>query len=128
MIFMALTKRNNLSMNVLAVLALSLLSACVPDKGDLVYSLDGKPRVSPVETEAVSFATIQTEILTKCTDCHRWAKTEAGIQRFIIPGNPEASELFRSVESGYMPEDGPPLSTKELELLRGYINSLVAAP
>jgi len=115
-------------MNLLAVFALFLLSACVPDKGNLVYSLDGKPRITPIQTEAVSFATIQTEILTKCTECHRWAKTEEGVRRWIVPGNPEASELFRSVETGYMPEDGPPLSTKELELLRGYINSLVAAP
>ncbi len=105
-----------------------LLASCVPSKGDLVYTLDGKPRVSPVQTEAVSFATIQTEILTKCTECHKWAKTEDGIKKFIVPGNPEASELFQSVRSGEMPEDAPPLTTKELELLRGYINSLVAAP
>jgi hypothetical protein len=104
------------------------LVSCVPSKGDLVYSLDGRSRVIPVETEAVSFATIQTEILTKCTECHRWAKTEAGIKKYIIPGNPDGSEIFQSVRSGEMPEDAPPLTTKELELLRGYINSLVAAP
>jgi hypothetical protein len=102
--------------------------SCVPDKGALVYSIDGKPRTSPVETEAVSFSTIQTEILTKCTECHRWAKSEAGIKKYIIPGNPDGSEIFQSVRSGEMPEEGPPLTTKELELLRGYINSLVAAP
>ncbi len=115
-------------MKILSLLALFLLVSCLPDKGDLVYSLDGKPAVSPVEVEAVSFATIQTEILTKCTDCHRWAKTEEGIRKKLVPGNAEASKLFRSVESGFMPEDAPPLTTKELELLRGYINSLVAAP
>ena len=110
------------------LLLLFLLSACVPSKGELTYSLDGKPRISPVQTEAVSFATIQTEILTKCTDCHRWAKSEEGVRKRVIPGDPEGSKLFRSVESGEMPEDAPPLSTRELELLRGYINSLVAAP
>lgn len=115
-------------MKLLAILTLFLLVSCLPDKGELIYSLDGKPAVSPVEVEPVSFATIQTEILPKCTECHRWAKTEAGILKRVIPGNPEASKLFRSVESGDMPEDAPPLTTKELELLRGYINSLVAAP
>lgn len=115
-------------MKVLLLILLTSLAACVPDKGGLVYSLDGKPRLSPVQTEAVSFATIQSEILTKCTECHRWAKSEDGIKKFIVPGNPDASELFQSVRSGEMPEDAPPLTTKELELLRGYINSLVATP
>jgi hypothetical protein len=105
-----------------------LIASCVPDKGQLVYSVDGKPRVTPVQTEAVSFATIQTEILTKCTECHRWAKSEDGIKKKLIPGNPEGSKIFQSVQSGEMPEDAPPLTTKELELLRGYINSLVATP
>ena len=109
-------------------LVLLILASCVPNKGELVYSMDGKPRVSPVQTEAVSFTTIQTEILTKCTECHRWAKSEAGIKKYIIPGDAEGSEMFQSVRSGEMPEDGPPLTTKELELLRGYINSLVATP
>jgi hypothetical protein len=112
----------------MSLLLLLLLTACIPDKGKLTYSLDGKPVFSPIETDAVSFATIQTEILTKCTECHRWAKTEEGVRKRVIPGNPDSSKLFRSVVSVEMPEDAPPLSTKELELLRGYINSLVAAP
>ena len=110
------------------VLALSgmLLVSCVPNKGKLTYSLDGKitQEVTPVTTPA-TFEQIRNEILVpKCLECHKWVRDEARVKRKLVPGNPDDSELFQVVESGEMPEDAPPLSTRELELIRSYINSI----
>jgi hypothetical protein len=107
-----------------------LLAACVPKKGDLNYSLDGKvaEEVTPI-TVPVTFEQIKNEILVpKCLECHKWVRDEARVKRRIVPGIAEQSELFQSVESGEMPEDAAPLSTRELEMLRSYINSLLVSP
>jgi hypothetical protein len=45
-----------------------------------------------------------------------------------VPGNPEASVFFKEVEDGSMPMNAAPLPTGDLELIRSYIQSLVATP
>lgn len=114
--------------------ALILAAGCTPDKGKLTYTLPGAPVSVPereglppveAEPEVVSFKNIQSEILIpKCAECHRWVNDEARTLRKLVPGDPDASELFQVVESGEMPEDAAPLSTAELELIRAYILSL----
>lgn len=116
--------------------ALILAAGCTPDKGKLTYTLPGAPisapereGLPPVEAEpvpeVVTFKKIQSEILIpKCAECHRWVNDEARTLRKLVPGDPDASELFQVVESGEMPEDAAPLSTAELELIRAYIQQL----
>jgi len=102
---------------------LLLLCACVPSKGDLIYSLDGK-ETTPVVIESVSLAELQSEILVKCTSCHRWARSEAGILSRVVRGDPDSSVLYLRTQDGSMPEDGAPLSTRELEMIRVFITNL----
>lgn len=107
------------------LLLLSLVS-CLPEKGPLTYSVNGIVENAEA-TEAVTFKEVQEKILApKCLDCHGWVLNETRVLSKIVPGRPEASKLFRVVENGSMPKDAPPLTTQELELLRGYINSLLA--
>lgn len=117
-------------MRLALVLIIMFLISCVPNKGKLTYSLDGKltDAITPVSTPA-TFEQIRNEILVpKCLECHKWVRDEARVKRRIVPGNADESELFQVVESGEMPEDAPPLSSRELELLRSYINSLLVSP
>ncbi|MBY0517241.1 MAG: hypothetical protein K2P81_10045 [Bacteriovoracaceae bacterium] len=108
-------------------LLLLLLTSCLPSKGPLVYSLEGKADPVVIDpNEKVTFERISREILVpKCLECHKWVSSEARVLRKLVPGDPENSKIFQSVESGDMPEKGPPLSTGELELMRAYINALV---
>lgn len=107
-------------------LLLLTLVSCVPEKGPLTYSVDGV--VEEVENdEAVSFQVLQERILIpKCVDCHGWVMDEAKVQRRIVAGKPEESRLFQLVENGRMPKGDAPLTTLELEMVRSYINSLLA--
>lgn len=117
-------------MKIVLVLTSMLLISCVPNKGKLTYSLDGKlsEEITPITTPA-TFEQIKNEILVpKCLECHKWVRDEARVKRRIVPGKAEDSELFQVVESGEMPEDAAPLSSRELELLRSYINSLLVSP
>lgn len=103
-----------------------LLISCVPDKGKLTYSLDGRlnEEITPITTPP-TFEQIKNDILVpRCLECHKWVRDEARVRRKLVPGNAEESELFQVVESGEMPEDAPPLPTRELELIRSYINSI----
>ncbi len=102
------------------------LMGCVPSKGKLDFSYDRLGRETfPVSGNA-RFVQLQSKILIpKCLECHRWVNDEQKVQRFVSPGKPEESLLFEILESGEMPEEAPPLSTAELELVREYINSVV---
>lgn len=105
---------------------LSLAFACVPQKGKLQYSVDGRlDELTPIQ-EPVSFQRLSSEILVpRCAECHRSIVNEARVLRWVEPGNPDESLLFQVVESGEMPEDSAPLTTRELELVRAYIQGLV---
>ena len=107
------------------LLILLWLTACAPDKGKLHYSLDGEPDVTQDPASAPDFSSVQKSILgPKCVECHKWAGDEAKVLSRIVPGDPDRSKLFRSVESGRMPKGAAPLSTRELEVLRAYISAL----
>jgi hypothetical protein len=85
--------------------------------------LDGKES-TPVVIETVSLTQLQNDILVKCIDCHRWARTEAGIMSRVVPGDPDNSRLYLRTKDGSMPEGGPELSTRELEMIRVFITNL----
>ncbi|MEO0447855.1 MAG: LamG-like jellyroll fold domain-containing protein [Verrucomicrobiota bacterium] len=73
----------------------------------------------------------------RCLDCHDAASREGGLDLTqwtavtkggksgpaIMPGKLEASELWHSVESDEMPEDGDPLTAEEKEALRLWIQA-----
>lgn len=40
----------------------------------------------------------------------------------VVPGNAEASELYRRVESGSMPKRGQPLDKEEVGAIRRWID------
>ncbi len=71
-----------------------------------------------------------------CVECHDSATREGKLdlslkegafakkrnKAFIVPGNAEASLVWQAVESGDMPQDKPPLSSSQKELLKKWIN------
>jgi mono/diheme cytochrome c family protein len=79
--------------------------------------------------QAATFENIKSTILTPhCLACHANVTTAAELNKWIVPGNPEASVFFKEVEDGSMPMNAAPLPTSDLELIRSYIQSLVATP
>ena len=105
----------------------------------LVAALAGCSRSSPPAT--VDFNRDIRPILTKsCTACHGGVRKQGGIsfvfreeamaqgmsgRRAIVPGKPGASELIARLESDdpefRMPHHAPPLSGKEIDLFRTWI-------
>lgn len=85
---------------------------------------------SPQEEESredgtVSYAQLSQSILQpKCFRCHVEFRQETGVRQQVVPGNPQESALFQMVENGTMPLGGPPLSTRELEIVRSYIEGI----
>ena len=79
--------------------------------------------------QSATFENIKSTILTPhCLRCHANVTTAAELNKWIVPGNPEASLFFKEVEDGSMPMNAAPLATGDLELIRSYIQSLVATP
>ena len=81
---------------------------------------------APQPTEPIiTFEDIKTTILVpKCLACHRWADNEQKVAFRIVPGEPDMSSLYLSVESGRMPMRSAPLSADELKKIKDYIESL----
>lgn len=103
-----------------------LFSCGMPDKSPLTYGESSSESLNP--DLKVTYGMIKTEILaSKCINCHSSAGTEQGLKEWIIPGKPEGSLFFTKVENGSMPKNGSPLSTKDLELIRMYIEQMVAS-
>lgn len=77
-----------------------------------------------------------------CLECHDTARRKGKLDlsrrsaafaggkkgAVIVPGKAEQSRLWKSVASGDMPEDRPPLSAAEKEILRQWINAGAAWP
>ena len=79
--------------------------------------------------QAATFENIKSTILTPhCLACHANVTTAAELNKWIVPGIPEASVFFKEVEDGSMPMNAAPLPTSDLEMIRGYIQSMVATP
>lgn len=71
----------------------------------------------------------------RCLDCHGWKSTKARLDlsqqrtalaggkngKAIVPGDAAVSLLWKSVEDDDMPEKGPPLTSREKNLLRDWI-------
>ena len=79
--------------------------------------------------QAATFENIKSAIITPhCLRCHANVTTAAELNKWIVAGNPEASVFFKEVEDGSMPMNATPLPTSDLQLIRSYIQSLVATP
>ena len=79
--------------------------------------------------QSATFEYIKSTMLTPhCLRCHANVTTAAELNKWIVLGNPEASVFFKEVEDGSMPMNAAALPTRDLELIRNYIQSLVATP
>jgi hypothetical protein len=117
-------------------LILILLSSCFhqPDGSSLKFENTGLKSIAPQVSDpipegpiTISYETLKTTFLeAKCFQCHRSMRTEIGFNKFLVPGEPEQTDLFNIVVEGSMPPagKGDVLTTEELELLREYIISL----
>jgi mono/diheme cytochrome c family protein len=90
----------------------------------------GKPPLSTADLEVIKNAVTNYQVREKilvphCLSCH--TKTLNDPERFarwVVPGSPEESKLYLSVKSGRMPKDKPPLTEREIEILKHYIENL----
>jgi len=100
----------------------------MPNKSALVVSETGTAQdISP--DQVVKYSDLKAQILSpNCFSCHSDVQTEAGLSKWVTPGNPEQSLLFTRVEDGTMPKNARPLTTQQLEIIRNYINQLVVTP
>lgn len=95
------------------------LSACEKSGTNEALLFQSAPQIG----DGVDFATLKSFILTpKCVRCHGWAGDEGQVQSRIVAGNPDASTLYIRVLNGSMPQGGPALTTRELEVVAAYIN------
>lgn len=80
---------------------------------------------APLSLAHVDFSTLKATVLTPhCILCHEEFFTEAGLQPFVVPGQPSRSSLYTDIAGASMPPDGPPLSAGSLDLVATYINGL----
>lgn len=71
---------------------------------------------------SVDFNVLKENVLkSQCIQCHSWAISETEVAKRIVPGNPEASALYRVVKSGQMPSGKPRLTDQALVLVEQYI-------
>ena len=75
---------------------------------------------------ATTFAEINTNILApKCLGCHKKMGDETLlISKWVTPGDPENSRMYKSVVNGSMPKNAERLSDKEIQAIARYIKSL----
>lgn len=98
------------------------------------YISSMKPVEAPVEVEieieveepVATFAEINASILTpKCLGCHKKMGDETLlISKWVTPGDPENSKMYKAVVSGSMPKKAERLSEKEIAAIASYIKSL----
>lgn len=113
-------------MNILIMSLLFVIMSCGQDRTGLDFQVTERENTGlEGEVLVVTFATLKNKILeTQCIKCHASIASEDVLLKWVKPGRPEESSLFRATETGRMPKNAPPLSTADLELIRGYINSL----
>jgi hypothetical protein len=91
----------------------------------------GKPSalVFDAPPEHVDFTLLSSILVAnKCVGCHKGFAEEKRLSRFINGNDPDTSRLFLAAKEGKMPPKGPALTSKELELIRVYISSIVVKP
>ena len=90
----------------------------------------GTPSGAPSGTPMVTFQQVSQQILQpKCISCHSGSNAPnltsyasfATNTAYIVPGNPSQSPLYQAVQSGAMPQGGPPLTQAELALIYDWI-------
>ncbi len=96
-----------------------------------------KPMLSAEQKKEQFFnKKIAALLARRCLDCHDAASKKGGLDlshkatafaggesgKVIVPGNAADSLLFDQIESGDMPPDGAPLSSKQKESLKRWIN------
>ena len=119
-----------------SVLAVTLvaLSGC---NVDILKDNGRRAVVTPVldKPATLDFASVNARVLqVHCAKCHGAGSrrgdfsTAAAIARFIVPGQPDASELFKRLKAngGDMPDNADDLPAEEVQILRAWI--LAGAP
>ncbi len=108
----------------IVALALMMTASCLPRGTDLASLY--RPESAPLPTQTqVSFALLKAEVLTRnCIKCHSNYDTENGVLKDIVPGDPEHSILYQTIETGSMPPGGPRLRDGSLAIVRRYIQGL----
>jgi mono/diheme cytochrome c family protein len=102
-----------------------LAGGCQPRGTDLA----GLYRLPPPPSARVSYETVHSYVLgPQCVACHVDFSSEAGLRKYLVPGDPESSTLYRSIANGSMPPGGPPLSAGAVHLVEAYISQAQAAP
>ena len=109
------------------IVLLLMLVSC-GKKSALIFKPNDATTPLPLGQSA-TFEYIKSTILTPhCLRCHANVTTAAELNKWMVPGNPDASVFFKEVEDGSMPMNAAPIPTSDLELIRSYIQSLVATP
>src|SRR5688500_7334302 len=112
-----------------------LLVSALMIGGALSCSRTATTRATPVNSPhgsgPVSFRQLRVKVLEPhCIRCHGWAKNEHAIlskhsprhkMRYVEPGQPGASLLYRIVETGEMPRNAAPLAPALVSLLERYV-------
>jgi hypothetical protein len=95
-----------------------------------------KNYIHNLNPNAITFETIKNKILIpyQCLVCHASMKDEQKLltPKRVVRGNAEESKLFQLLKNGSMPAKSPahpevkgdPLTTKDLEIVREYIDAL----
>ena len=103
-------------------MSLTFLFACGPKTSSVQYD-DGT--ISGLNQDEVSFSMIKSKILQPhCINCHSSEGTETGLKKWIVAGDPDTSKFFTEVENGNMPQNASALTTKDLQLIRSYIEQM----
>lgn len=117
-------------MKSLLLLSLFLFASCLPDESGLKFQVSApqKPAQEAQTAEIppeVSFEFLSQEILApKCITCHKGFTDEQKLLKHVKGNDPEISPLFESVKTGRMPKKAAPLNSRELEIVRTYIESI----
>jgi hypothetical protein len=109
-------------------IATALLSSCGFDKSKIAAE-----QPQPAKVDA-TFASIQKNVLgPKCVGCHSEAKPSMGVDlssydaitsspfSLIVPGNPQASAVYRAISAGTMPKNNPKLPDPHVKAIYNWI-------
>lgn len=108
--------------NFIFILSLVVLGSCGPKTSSVQYD-DGTSL--GLNAEEVTYSQIKSDILKPhCLSCHSDVSTETGLKKWITAGDPDHSKFFTEVENGSMPQNASPLSTKDLQMIRIYIENM----
>jgi hypothetical protein len=98
------------------VLAWCLLTALLP------ATAGGQTQRVPANQ---GFSSVRKILETSCAGCHGWAKSVEGIgdASLVVPGDPEASPMYRMIVNDAMPMAGDKLSADQKALIRAWIQA-----